>query len=131
MRKIKKEVEQYMTVLTTEGQTHTSRFRFPEEFIGFQGHFPDKKILPGVCHLQAALTTLEKVKKQAVELKEIMSAKYFAPVLPSEELTCVCSDFQEKESDVTVKAVLFKNETKIAELKLRFRFAEEDKGREK
>jgi 3-hydroxyacyl-[acyl-carrier-protein] dehydratase len=124
LRKIKKEVEQYMTALTTEGQTHTSRFRFPEDFVGFQGHFPDKKILPGVCQLQAALTTLEKANKQAVELKEIMSAKYFSPVLPGEELTCVCSHVPEKESTITVKAVMFKNEAKIAEFKLRIRFTE-------
>lgn len=131
MRKIKKEVEQYMTALTTEGHTHTSRFRFPEEFIGFQGHFPDKKILPGVCQLQAVLTTLEKANKQTADLKEIISAKYFAPVLPCEELTCVCSDPQEKDSEITVKAVISKNVVKIAEFKLRVRFTEKQQGQKK
>lgn len=128
MRKIKKEVEQYMTVLKTEGHTHTSRFLFPEEFIGFQGHFPDKKILPGVCQLQAVLTTLEKADKQTVELDEIMSAKYFAPILPGEELTCVCSDLPENEDNGTVKAVISRKETKIAEFKLKVRFVQEHKG---
>ncbi len=113
-----------MTGLTSEGQTVTSRFVFPEEFIGFQGHFPEKKILPGVCQIQCVLTTLEKTNKKAVDLKEILLAKYFAPASPGEELTCVCSDLKEQGGEFTVKAVISKSSTKIAEFKLRFRFAE-------
>lgn len=126
MRKIKTEVEQYMTGLTSEGQTLTSGFVFPEEFIGFQGHFPGKKVLPGVCHIQCALTTLEKANSKQVVLKEIMLAKYLAPVSPGEELICVCSDIQAKDDEFVVKAVLSRNGSKVSELKLRFRF-EEDK----
>jgi 3-hydroxyacyl-[acyl-carrier-protein] dehydratase len=125
LRKIKTEVEQYMTGLTSEGQTHTSRFVFPEEFIGFQGHFPGKKVLPGVCHIQCALTTLEKANKKQVVLKEIILAKYLAPVSPGEELICVCSDIQVKGDEFTVKAVLSRNSAKVSELKLRFLFAED------
>ncbi len=125
MRKIKTEVQQYMTGLTSEGQTLTSRFMFPEEFIGFQGHFPGKKVLPGVCHIQCALTTLETANKKPVVLREIMLAKYLAPVAPGEELICVCSDIQAKDDEFVVKAVLSRNGAKVSELKLRFLFAED------
>ncbi len=130
MRKIRKEVEEYMTGLTSNGRTVTSRFVFPEEFIGFHGHFPRKKILPGVCQIQCALTTIEKANKKAVVLREIITAKYFAPVSPAEELTCVCSDLQEKENDFIVKAVISRNAAKISEFKLRVRFVEKSKSGE-
>jgi len=123
LRKIKQEVEQYMTGLTPEGHTLTARFLFPDEFIGFQGHFPTKKILPGVCQLQCALSTLEKGSGKAAVLKEVMSAKYFSPVFPDDEVTCTVSGLGDAVGELIVKALLKKNELKISELKLRVSFS--------
>ena len=125
MKKIKQEVEQYMTGLASEGQTLTSRFVFPEEFVGFQGHFPEKKILPGVCQIQCVLTTLEKANKRAVILTEIVTAKYLTPVVPGDEVVCTCGGLQEQEKDgeFLVKALIGKGDTKVSEFKLRLRFA--------
>ena len=89
---IKAEIEQYMTGGTKEGATMKSRFAFPAEFIGFQGHFPEKKILPGVCQIQCALSTFEKGAGKAVILKEVVLAKYFSPVFPNDEVTCVVNE---------------------------------------
>jgi 3-hydroxyacyl-[acyl-carrier-protein] dehydratase len=129
LKKIKNEIEQHMTVLASEGGTLTARFVFPEEFVGFQGHFPAKKILPGVCQVQCALSTLERANKKAVVLKEIMLAKYLAPVLPGEELTCVCSELQEKNGEFIVKAVITKDSSRVSEFKLRVSFTEGNSGR--
>jgi 3-hydroxyacyl-[acyl-carrier-protein] dehydratase len=122
LRTIKHEVEQSMTGLTRDGKSLVSRFLFPEEFIGFQGHFPGKKILPGVCQVQCVIATLEKAYKKTVVLKEIMVAKYLAPLSPGEEMTCVCGELQDKDGDLIMKTVISRNDVKIAELKLRFRF---------
>ena len=119
MRTIKAEIEQYMTGLTRDGSTLTSRFAFPPEFIGFQGHFPEKKILPGVCQVQCALSLLEKGEGKAVVLKEIVLAKYFSPVFPDDEVTCVISDLAKRGSEMTVKAVITKSAVKVSEMKLR------------
>jgi 3-hydroxymyristoyl/3-hydroxydecanoyl-(acyl carrier protein) dehydratase len=129
LRKIKKEVEQYLSNLASGNGTHTSQFRFPEAFIGFQGHIPEKKILPGVCQLQAVLTTLEKAKKKQVDLREVVSAKYFSPILPDEEFSCECSDTQDKDGDTAIKAVLFRKGAKVAEFKLRVRLHDGTKDR--
>ena len=123
MKKIKQEVEQYMTGLALEGQALTSRFMFPDEFIGFQGHFPEKKILPGVCQIQCVLTTLEKANKRAVELTEIVTAKYLAPIVPGDEVDCACGELQEKDGEFLVKALISKGGAKVSEFKLRLRFA--------
>lgn len=107
-----------MTGLETSDKTITSRFVFPEEFVGFQGHFPGKKVLPGVCEIQCALLTIEKAKQKTPDLKEVALAKYFAPVSPDEEITCAVNDVADS-GEFTCKAVITKGSTKVAELKLR------------
>ncbi len=111
-----------MTGPAWEDKRLISRFAFPPEFIGFQGHFPEKKILPGVCQIQCALSMLEKGGGKAVDLKEVVVAKYFAPVFPDDEVTCVVSDIGGPGDEFTVRAVLTKDSVKIAELKLRVAF---------
>lgn len=119
MRKIKAEIEQYMTGPVRESKKLLSHFMFPDEFIGFQGHFPEKKILPGVCQIQCALSLLEKASGKSVTLKEIVLAKYFSPVFPSEKMTCVVDDIGEGPGEFLVKAIMTKNDAKVSELKLR------------
>ena len=129
MRRVKEEIERYMTVLEMESLKLTSRFSFPPEFIGFQGHFPTKKILPGVCQIQCALSTLEKGRGKGVVLKEVVLAKYFSPLFPDDEMTCVVNDDGAATGEHTVKAVITKNTVKIAELKLRVSFSGQSTNR--
>jgi 3-hydroxyacyl-[acyl-carrier-protein] dehydratase len=118
LKKIKAEIKQCMSGLESSERTLTSRFVFSETFIGFQGHFPEKKILPGVCQIQCALSTLEQGKQKSAMLREVVLAKYFAPVSPNEEITCLCSDVTDAD-EFTFKAVITKGAAKVAELKLR------------
>ena len=116
---IKKEVEKYMTALDASADgVLTARFIFPDEFVGFQGHFPSEKVLPGVCQIQCIASMVEKSGK-AFLLKEIISAKFFLPVLPSEEIVCVCSRIKDTPEDFVVKASVSRGEQVVAELKLR------------
>ena len=101
-----------------DGNALTAVFIFPEDFIGFQGHFPSRKVLPGVCHIQCVTLMFEKAKERPVTLKEIIQAKYISPVLPSEELICVCSSAQEGRNFI-LKATLSRDSQKVSELKLR------------
>jgi 3-hydroxymyristoyl/3-hydroxydecanoyl-(acyl carrier protein) dehydratase len=123
---IKAEIEKYMTGRTREGATATSRFAFPSGFAGFQGHFPEKKILPGVCQIQCALSTFEKGAERAVVLKEVVLAKYYSPVFPDDEMTCVVSGLGDSGKEFMVKAVITKESVKIADLKLRLSFADQN-----
>lgn len=107
-----------------EGAALTARFRFPPEFIGFQGHFPQKKILPGVCQIQQVLSMLEKETVKQVALKEVVLAKYFSPVFPDEEVVCVISDMGSGKGERLVKAAITKGAAKVAELKLKVVVAE-------
>ncbi len=118
MNKIASQILECMTGFETEDRVVRARFLFPEEFVGFQGHFPDKKVLPGVCQIQSALVSVGKARQRAVVLKEITLAKYFAPVGPREEILCTCSDVA-GAGEFTFKVAITKGTTKVAELKLR------------
>lgn len=95
-----------------------SSFCFPVEFIGFQGHFPTHKVLPGACQIQCVISTIEKVFNKRVVLKQIILAKYFSPVFPDDKINCVVSGVQDGACEFTCKSRLTRGEDKIAEIKL-------------
>ncbi|HAR45741.1 MAG TPA: hypothetical protein DCS42_15885 [Nitrospiraceae bacterium] len=119
MSRMKREIASCMAGLEGSAGDLSARFVFPEGFIGFQGHFPAKKILPGVCQVQCVLTMLEGRAHRPIMLKEIKLAKFFSPVAPGEEITCLCKDVQGGDADFTVKAMLSRGEQKVSEIKLR------------
>jgi 3-hydroxyacyl-[acyl-carrier-protein] dehydratase len=120
---IKAEIERYMSGPAMEGMRLTSHFAFPPVFIGFQGHFPEKKILPGICQIQCALSTLEKGSGRAVVLKEVMVVKYFSPVFPDDEVTCIVNDMGDTSGEAVVRVVISKKADKVSEMKLRVSYA--------
>jgi 3-hydroxymyristoyl/3-hydroxydecanoyl-(acyl carrier protein) dehydratase len=103
-------------------------FIFPEDFIGFQGHFPGKKILPGICQIQCAVSLLEKWQGKRAVLKEIVSAKFFSPVLPAEELICRAGNTAEGNGTFILKAFFSRDNKKISEMKLRVQFTPNNAG---
>lgn len=118
MRRVKEDIECCMSGLKASERTLSARFIFPLDFTGFQGHFPGKSILPGVCQIQCALTMLEQGKQGVVQLKEVVLAKYFSPVLPGEEVDCTCSNVADS-GEFVMKAAIAIGGRKVSELKLR------------
>lgn len=99
--------------------TFSSGFIFPEEFIGFQGHFPSKKVLPGACQIQCVVSTIEKGMGRRVALKEIMLAKYTAPIFPGDNIVCTVSGDQGAGGEIVYKARVTKGAEKVTDMKLR------------
>jgi 3-hydroxyacyl-[acyl-carrier-protein] dehydratase len=100
------------------GEIHAC-FEFPDDFVGFQGHFEGNKILPGVCQVQCVMNMFEKWKERRAMLKEIIMAKFLSPVLPSETLMCICRLIDNSGDDFIVKASFSKDGKKVADVKLR------------
>ena len=116
MSKISMDVERYMDGPTITDSILTSSFIFPAEFIGFQGHFPTKRILPGACQIQCVISTIEKAVGKRVVLKEILLAKYIAPVFPGDNVTCTVSEVPDTG---IYKARITKGAEKVSDLKMR------------
>jgi 3-hydroxyacyl-[acyl-carrier-protein] dehydratase len=125
---MKKAVEQCMVDFgITESGGLGAGFIFPEDFVGFQGHFPGNKILPGICQIQCAIAMLEKWQGKRVILKEIIMAKFLSPVLPSEELICRGSNIEERDGAFILKASFSRDDKKVAEMKLKVQFKQDMK----
>jgi len=99
-----------------------ARFRFDPDFIGFAGHFPDRKILPGVCQLAAVKAVLGRWKGRSVRLVEIVSAKYVLPVTPGDECVVECWDLRENGDECTFKAGMVRGGEKVSEFRMRVAF---------
>ena len=57
-------------------------FLFPPSFIGFQGHFPEQPILPGIVQVMAAVYTASRGAQN--QLQCIKRCKFTRPVVPGE-----------------------------------------------
>ena len=62
------------------------QFVFPSDYLGFAGHFPDNPVLPGVCMVHAAVVLQSAWQRAPVTLAAVVSAKWFAPAKPGQEL---------------------------------------------
>jgi 3-hydroxyacyl-[acyl-carrier-protein] dehydratase len=116
---LRNEIRRAMTALTNSGNAGIeARFLFPPAFTGFQGHFPEAPVLPGVCAVQAVLVMLEAIRQQPVRLRRIAKAKFFAPVAPDEELLFVCRETRRGDGTSLVKASAKAGNRKKVELSL-------------
>ena len=123
MNKLMQEIKQCMSDLaeTKKGEV-TACFLFPADFIGFQGHFPNKPVLPGVCNIQAVIVMLQALEKKDIKLKEIVSAKFLSPVSHGEELVFNYRKQTESNSEALIKASVTSKDKKVADLQLRVSF---------
>jgi 3-hydroxyacyl-[acyl-carrier-protein] dehydratase len=130
MSELARQIERCMSKLTEVDESDVvARFFFPAGFIGFQGHFPERPILPAVCKIQAAVAMLEAWKSRKVRLNEIISARFSAPVGCDEEVDLRCSVAMEDVHRALVKATVAKDGESIAKFKLRVTFEAEEQGR--
>lgn len=101
-----------------------ARFNFTADFVGFKGHFPGKPVLPGICKIQAIMCMLESAASKTPRLKEIISAKFFAPVTCDEEIifTVRQSPANSEETRISAQVTDVDKKKKISEIQLRVVF---------
>ena len=93
-----------------------AQFTFPSSFVGFQGHFPGRPILPGVCLIQAMLSLYEAYHSIPIRLVELKTAKFIAPVLPGEDIIMECQEVSKQGREIIIKTSCKKDNKKIAML---------------
>ena len=65
----------------------TMKWTVPDDLPFFNGHFPEGSILPAVISLEASLELIGlSLEREKVILKEVKTAKFFAPITPGSKL---------------------------------------------
>ena len=119
MSQMNREILACMSGLTVSGENGLcAHFIFPEEFVGFQGHFENHPILPGICKILAVVAMCSKHYDKVFRLKNVVSAKYVAPVTYAQRITVDCDLMPRENGAINVHAVIKKEEKKVAMLKL-------------
>ncbi len=59
---------------------------FDRAFPGFDGHFAEQSIVPGLCFVQLAVILAGEIRGQPVRLAEIVRLKSLKPILPEESV---------------------------------------------
>ena len=119
MSRFQREIFAAMSSLASLDDCHAhALFSFPREFIGFQGHFAGRAVLPGICKLRAAQVVLESVTRRTFRIVEITNAKYFAPVTHDEEITVDCQWQSGSHGLWELRASIKRKETRVALLHL-------------
>jgi len=93
-------------------------FRYDPSFTGFQGHFPNDPILPGVCLLQSLRVGLEKAWATQLRLTNILNAKFIMPVRPGETLLFAVTETARSPQAISVKAKVTRDSQRVAELSI-------------
>lgn len=95
-------------------------FCFGEDFSGFQGHFPGKKVLPGVCQIQCVLALLGRWKDSDARLMEITNVKYVLPIFPDDVISCkIISHKELGEGLISLKASMMKGTERVSDFRLK------------
>ncbi len=119
MSRMQQEIVQAMADLEAFEQDGVrARFSFPPEFIGFQGHFKNNPVLPGICKVQAVVAMAEKFYNKSFRLTEVTMAKYFAPVTCGQKITIQCHPKSNADGSTGMKALIKREEEKVAMLQL-------------
>ncbi len=93
------------------------QIKFDKNFIGFQGHFPDNPVLPGVVMIKTMICMYELYKKKSFTLLQIKQAKFIEPVFADTAiLFCVKSKIN--DTGIILQGKVIKEEKNIAKMSL-------------
>ncbi len=77
-------------------------FFLPASFIGFEGHFPIKPVLPAIMQILMAQMTASEATGKNVGLQEMTQAKFTSPIDPDNTITCIVTQKQDSLWDCQI-----------------------------
>lgn len=118
MSRIVEGIEACLKGVQGSDQELFATFEFPDSFAGFDGHFPQQKVLPGACQIQCVVTALERHHGRRARLRNVSYAKFMSQIIPGETVNCRLECRPDDNGTLVCKAVFTKGEEKCSELKL-------------
>ena len=98
---------------TDEHGFRTMEFIFPPTFVGFDGHFPDRPILPGIVQVLAGMLTAG----DSMKLQKVAKAKFSRVINPG-ELMLVRAETQNKDGNILATIIISVGEDTAATMTL-------------
>ena len=114
-----RELARHLVGVERVGGRIVGRFRLPAAFTGFQGHFPGRPVLPGVCEIMAVVATWQKWTGRVTTIHEVVSAKFLASVLPDQEMAVRCLEPADDATSQVLRAVIECDGKRVATIVLR------------
>ncbi len=111
---MKNAIRELICVRPSAAGAATADIMFPETFVGFRGHFAGRPVLPGVCLVLAVLVLAESTEGKPLSLCEIVSAKFFSPVVPDSPVQIDC-----RLEDGIVRAKVTGKAGRVADVRLK------------
>ncbi len=118
MKRFLSQIKNLIKDLNKQDNVITASVVFPPEFTVFEGHFPDKPILPGICMVQLVKVIVELSGKNKFEISEIKLAKFYAPVNPNDKLSVECNLSLMPDNQLLVKTVMNVLNQKVAQVEI-------------
>ncbi|MCF8044635.1 MAG: hypothetical protein K9J83_02150 [Desulfarculaceae bacterium] len=119
MSRFKKEIDALLEkTFTTDETGCKAEVSFDTDFIGFNGHFPNAPVLPGIVMIQLAVMMCERAVGESLHIAGIREAKFTEPVLPREKITAFLSPAEETENGLRVKGSFNKQDKTAARVSL-------------
>lgn len=81
---ISEKVQKIQTVNYLEA--YSKLFIIKSDFIGFQGHFPNYPILPGIVQMMMAEITIAEAMQRECTIQEIKKGKFVKPIEPEQNV---------------------------------------------
>lgn len=94
--------------------SRTREFIFPTTFLGFDGHFPDRPILPGIVQILAGILT---VSEDVMTLHKVVKSKFSRVIRPG-ECMLVNASIQKKSDKILATIIISVNEDTAATMTL-------------
>lgn len=116
---LRDEIGACLTGFDQDGE-HAARVAwvFPNEFIGFKGHFTGNPVCPGVCLVMAQLDAASRLAGRRLELLELENAKFMWPVFPDRRVDGSVQIEAVGNALWRIKAELNREKRRIAKFKI-------------
>ncbi len=115
--KIRRQLCEAMDFADQEGNVFEAKARLDEDFVGFNGHFPDEPVLPGICMITAVLVAAQKHLGCNLHIKTVKAAKFYSPARPGDSLT-VKGKVEEADSGWRISGTITSDEERVGKVSL-------------
>jgi len=90
---------------------------FPQSFLGFQGHFPDKPVLPAVVQIMIFRESISEKLAKNLKLEMMTRAKFLKVISPETPVTAIWT-VKEKEGQFLCKCLLESDGERVSSFNL-------------